>query len=232
MTLPYGCTAWSVRQYVLDWFEEELRSGKVSPWGTEPPGRRVVELADHLWAAIEATLGRALGAMRWLRAMARTSLEAGVGPVWRSPSGFPVRQSYTNWEVQQVRTKFGERIRWVRSRKAGDRLNRRRHVNALAPNFVHSLDAAVLARVVARFSPAGKIPVSTIHDSFGTTAAHIQNLGRLIREEYAAVFGPDLFEDFREQLRTNAGGTVQFPEPPVRGALDPSAVVGSTYLFS
>ena len=27
MTLPYGCTKWSVTQYVKDWFEEEIRQG-------------------------------------------------------------------------------------------------------------------------------------------------------------------------------------------------------------
>lgn len=227
MTLPYGCTAFSVRQYVADWFEEEVRQGRASPWGTRHGGP-VKYLADTLWASIEATLGRAIECMAWLKAVARLSLDAGVGPVWTAPSGFPVRQSYTNWEVQQVRTKFGERVRWVRSRKAGDRLNRRRHLNAIAPNFVHSLDAAVLSRVVARFVG----PVSTIHDSFGTTAARIEALGAGIRAEYARAFSQDLLEDLRNQLAAGAGGRVEFPQPPERGALDPSAVIGSTYLFS
>ncbi len=231
MTLPYGCTSWSVRQYVLDWFEEEVRSGRSSPWGTQH-GEAAAYLARHLWQAIESQLGRAIGCMAWLREIARVSLDSGVVPVWRAPSGFPVRQSYTNWEVSQVRTKFGERVRWVRSRKAGDQQNRRRHVNAMPPNFVHSLDAAVLSRVVARFSPDGQRPVSTIHDSFGSTAGNMAELGRLIREEYATVFGQDLLQDLREQLVAGAGGTVQFPQPPDRGALDPAAVVGSTYLFT
>jgi len=232
MTLPYGCTPYSVNDYVADWFEDEVRAGRESPWGDAPWGPRAKELSAHLWAAIEARLGKALEAMRWFKDVSRVSMDAGVGPVWAAPSGFPVRQSYTNWEVSQVRTKFGERVRWVRTRRAGERLNRRRHVNALAPNFVHSVDAAILCRVVARFSPDGSTPVSTIHDSFGSTAGRMDALGRAIREEYAAVFAGDLLEDFRQQLVANAGGRVSFPEPPSRGTLDPAAVLGSQYLFS
>jgi DNA-directed RNA polymerase len=232
MTLPYGCTPWSSTQYVADWFEEELRLGKASPWGTERYWPHVVDLSRHLWAAIQAVLGRALECMEWLRECARISVAAGVGPVWTSPTGFPVRQSYTNYQVQQVRTKFGERVRWVRSRKAGDRMNSRRHVNAMPPNFVHSLDAAVLCKVVSRFSPNGQNPVSTIHDSFGTTADRIGDLGRLVREAYAEVFSVDLLENLREQLFQNAGSRVDFPQPPERGALDPRSVIQSAYLFS
>ena len=228
MCVPYGLTPWSCKTYVADWFDEEIRQGKENPWGDTSFWHHIVALSERLWASIQAVLGPALGAMEWLRECARVSLEHGVGPVWTSPSGFPVRQSYTNWEVQQVRTKFGERVRWVRSRKAGDRLNARRHVNALPPNFVHSLDAAVLARVVARFDG----PVSTIHDSFGTTSDRVDELGRLIREEYAAVFGRDLLEEFRKELAAGVGPGVSFPQPPERGALDPREVLQSQYLFS
>lgn len=234
MTLPYGCTLWSSKQYVADWFEEELRQGKENPWGQAPHWHRLTALAGHLWAATQALLGRAMDAMKWMRELGRISVESGVGPVWTAPSGFPVRQSYTNWEVQQVKTKFGERVRWVRSRKSGDRLNARRHVNALPPNFVHSLDAALLVRSVSRFTAGGEVghPVSTIHDSFGTTAGRVDELGRQIRQAYAEVFSQDLLGNLREQLVTNAGGRVQFPQPPERGALDPREVAGSTYLFT
>jgi DNA-directed RNA polymerase len=227
MTLPYGCTRWSVSQYVADWYEEELRQGRPPAW-EGPWWPRVVALADHLWFAIEALLGRAIECMAWMRDVSRLCIESGVGPTWTAPSGFPVRQSYTNWEVQTVRTKFGERVRWVRSRRSGERLNLRRHVNGLPPNFVHSLDAAVLARVLSGFDG----PVSSIHDSFGTTAPRVAGMGRRIREAYASTFEADLLGNLRDQLTALAGGRVQVPEPPARGDLDPRAVIGSDYLFS
>jgi len=235
MTLPYGCTPWSSRNYVMDWFEEEVRQGRASPWGTDPYRRQVNALADTLWDAIRSTVGRALECMEWLRAASRASVEAGSPPSWLSPTGFPVRQSYTNFEVLGVRTKFGERVRWVQSRVAGERMNARRHVNALPPNFVHSLDAAVLCRTVARLTAdkvRGVRSISTIHDSFGVPAGDVAALHGQLRLEYARLFREDLLQNLQEQLASNVGGRYAFPEPPARGTLDPGEVIGSTYLFA
>lgn len=226
MCVPYGCTAWSARQYTADWYEEERRQGREAVG--ERPGELIAYLSDHLWEAVRSLLGRALEAMDWMRGSARALVKAGVAPSWTSPSGFPVRQPYTNWQTQQVRCRLGERVRWVRSRRAGDRLSVRRHVNALPPNFVHSLDAAVLHRVVARHEG----PVSTIHDSFGTTAGRLGELGRLVREEYAAVFSDDLLENLRAQLATGMGPGYTLSSPPSCGTLDPRRVAESIYLFS
>jgi len=230
MTLPYGCTLWSVRKYLIEWYEEEMRQGRPDGWAGFGLRQPFDALATLLWRAIQELLGRPLAALEWLKAMARTSVDAGVAPTWRAPSGFPVRQAYTNMSTTTVRTKFGERVRWVRSKKAGDRLNKGRHVRALAANFVHSLDAGILARVVARL-PAGT-PVSTIHDSFGALAPDMPLLNRVIREEYAAVFQEDWLQKLRDELVTNAGGRVNFPQPPERGTLDPVRVLDSDYLFS
>ncbi len=233
MCVPYGCTRWSSRQYLADWFDEELRQGRTSPWGNESAWPRLTVLAGHLWAAIEALLGRALECMAWLRDCARISVEAGVAPVWTSPTGMPTRQAYTNAETLQIRAKFGERVRWVQHRVEGDKLNRRRHVNALPPNFVHSLDAAALAMAVDRFRRQNPgAPISTIHDSFGTTAPFVPALGAAVREVYAELFSQPLLEIFREQLVANCGGRVQFPQPPAGGTLDPREVIGSAYMFS
>lgn len=226
MCLPYGCTRWSARQYVADWYEEERRQGR-PPVG-EPPGALVRALADRLWEAIRAVLGRAVECMDWLRLIARETVEAGVQPVWTTPSGFPARQSYTAWQTSQVRCRLGDRVRWVRHRRAGDKPSLRRHVNALPPNFVHSLDAAVLHRVVDRFDGAA----STVHDSFGTTAGRLDELAALVREEYATVFEEDVLENLRQQLAAQVGGGYSLPVPPERGTLDPSAVRRSQYLFS
>ena len=226
MCVPYGCTEWSGRQYVLDWYEEERRQGREAVG--ERPGALATYLADHLWAAVRQVLGRALECMEWLRSVSRECVEAGAPPAWTTPSGFPVRQSYTKWQTQQVRCRLGERVRWVRSRRAGNEPAVRRHVNALPPNFVHSLDAAVLARVVARHEG----PVSTIHDSFGTTAGRLGGLVRLVREEYAAVFSEDLLENFQQQLASGVGPGYTLSDPPQRGTLDARSVIDSQYLFS
>lgn len=229
MTLPYGCTPYSVKQYVAAWYEEEVRQGKAGPWGGKDEYRRCAELAEHLWAVIERELGRSLEAMRYLRGLSDQSVDKGICPAWRAPTGFPVRQPYPNWRTRVVSTRLGERVRWVRHRADAAGLNKRRHRNGLAPNFVHSLDAAVLASAVAAFD-AG--PISTIHDSFGTTAPYVERLGRCLRQTMADVFETNLLADLVNQLDALGGGRVSYPSPPAMGSLDPRAVLDSTYLFS
>jgi len=230
MTLPYGCTRWSVRQYVVEWYEEEVRLGRPAAWPTAGEAfGRLTELANLLWTAIEGTLGRALEAMAWMRQLTDLVVRAGAQPLWVAPTGFPVRSSYPQWRSQVIRTKLGEKVRWVRHRRDAGRPNKRRHRNGLPPNFVHSLDAAALARVVSRF---GDRPVSTIHDSFGALAPDVAELGRLVREVYAEMFQPDLLVNLRDQLARAAGGRVDFPQPPTRGSLDPMGILNSEYAFS
>lgn len=232
MTLPYGCTRWSVRQYVAEWYEEEVRQGRPAAWPTAGEAfKQITVLAERLWAAIEATLGRALETMAWMRQCADLVVKSGAQPLWVAPTGFPVRSSYPHWRSQVIRTKLGEKVRWVRHRRDAGRPNKRRHRNGLPPNFVHSLDASALAQVVARFSSTGR-PVSTIHDSFGALAPDVAELGRIVREVYAAMFQPDLLADLRNQLARVAGGGVCFPVPPMRGDLDPAGILQSIYAFS
>lgn len=231
MTLPYGCTPYSVKQYVAEWYEEEVRQGRPGPWGGRDEYRRCAELAGHLWAVIEVTLGRALEAMRWMREASNAMVDKGVCPEWRAPTGFPVRQPYPNWRTRVVRTRLGERVRWIRHRRDAGGLNRRRHRNGLPPNFVHTLDAAVLATAVHSFSSVGA-PVSTIHDSFGTLAPYVPALGRAVREAVAGIFSADLLADLQSQLDKLGSGRVSFKQLPAMGTMDPQEFLRAEYAFS
>jgi len=54
-------------------------------------------------------------------------------------------------------------------------LDRKACARGAAPNLVHSLDAAHLA-LVALASEAGRIPLVTVHDSFGTLGCYTDAL--------------------------------------------------------
>lgn len=233
MTLPYGCTEWSGRQYVAEWVDDRLLAGEPPPWDA-PDGRwpAIQYLAALVWDAIKSTVGPAMAAMDWLREVAESLVAAGVAPVWVTPSGFPVRQGYTNYQVALVRTMLGDRVRWVNLRKHGDKLSLRRHRQALPPNFVHSLDAAVLCLAVSRAADRGVDQVTTVHDSFGAPASQIGLLAQAVRSTYADVFSRDLLANLKEQLDSAVGSRYTLPDPPPRGDLDPGVVRHSTYLFS
>jgi DNA-directed RNA polymerase len=230
MTLPYGCTPYSARQYMAAWYEEEVRQGQAGPWGGRGEYRRCEELANHLWAVIEQTLGPALALMRWFRECSDLLVKHDICPAWTAPTGFPVRQPYPNWRTRKISTRLGERVLWIQHREDAAGMNKRRHRNGLPPNFIHSLDAAVLAQAVSLFD--GGVPVSTIHDSFGTLAPHVDHLGQCVRAAVTGIFMNDPLADLQRQLDAAAGGKVRFPVPPPMGTMDPQEFLHAIYAFS
>lgn len=228
MTLPYGATLYACERYVTFWFIDQLEKGRVTPFSREDYCWRECKLlADLLWGAIKGRLGPAIRCMDWLQGVAEALFERGETVRWQSPSGFPVEQRYTAYRSSSIRTILGDRIRWTRLRRDRGRLCRRRQVNGIAPNFVHSLDSAVLAMVVSRWSGA----ITTVHDSYGCHADRADRMATLIRDSYAEIFTRDLLSDFRDQVMAGSPG-LSLPESPERGTLDVSVVRGARYLFS
>jgi DNA-directed RNA polymerase len=61
-------------------------------------------------------------------------------------------------------------------------------VDSIAPNFVHSLDAAHLVRVVNACAADGINDILTVHDSFAVHAPHAVQLNQIIRREMGMMY--------------------------------------------
>jgi DNA-directed RNA polymerase, mitochondrial len=97
-------------------------------------------------------------------------------------------------------------------------------MDGAVPNFVHSLDASHLIRVVNAAAREDVTSVAVVHDSFGCLAPHARALYWVIREELALLYECDVLADLREA----AGST----EPlPAKGSLDTSLLMKSKYAF-
>ena len=229
MTLPYGATLYACQRYVTFWFIDQLESGgRTSPFSREDYcWRECALLAGIIWDSIEGRLGPAVRCMEWLRECADRLFDRGDTIRWTAPSGFPVEQRYTSYRSTSIRTVLGDKIRWTRLRRDGGTLSRRRQMNGIAPNYVHSLDAAVLAGVGHRWTGA----LTTVHDSYGCHADRADRLVALIRGQYAEMFSRDLLGDLKRELELSSPG-LSLPEAPERGTLDVTAVLGARYLFS
>src|SRR5690606_41482632 len=66
---------------------------------------------------------------------------------WTTPSGFPASQVYYKLAVCRVYTHL-HGLHYIRVASESDDPDPRKHSNGLAPNFVHSLDAAHLCLTV------------------------------------------------------------------------------------
>jgi DNA-directed RNA polymerase len=144
---------------------------------------------------------------------------------WVSPSGFPASQDYYLAEVHRINTWLHGPIK-IRVMSETDDPDLNRHANGLAPNFVHSLDAAHLHLTTADAKRSGIDSLAMIHDDYGTHAADAQLLFEIIRKQFVAMY---LACDPAQALH-DAYPCIK--SPPEKGTLDIMEVLESEYFFS
>lgn len=232
MVLPYGGTPHSCREYVREWVRGRALEHPHG-WDTSQLFRLTNWLGDIIWEAIGATVPAAIRGMAWLHEAANITMEHGISLEWTTPTGFIVRQSYQQMKNTAIKTTVGDKIiRGTYQTIDMTKLDKRKQRNGVAPNFVHSLDAACMARTVAFCRTAAIGSLSMIHDSFACHAVDAALLARLLREAYVSVFQPDQLALFRDQVQAQLPEGAELPPLPDYGELNPDALLGSTYFFA
>lgn len=232
MTTPYGVTMRSATDYVI---EDYLKRVPGHPFEQHEYRQAATVLMSAVWPAIGDVVVKGREAMDWLKKSARLIIkdfkrQPGVGDSelliwWTSPSGFPASQAYFETEVHRINTRLigTEKIRVL---SETDEPDVDKHASGLAPNFVHSMDAAHL-HLVSAAAPSRLIDhLAMIHDDFGTHAADAQKLFDLIREMFVW-----MYEKFDPVLAFHHQYPVS-PAPPAKGKLDIREVLKSDFFFS
>lgn len=223
MTLPYGSTRFSCTEFIVG---DYLAEGFVPEFEEDDYFQAGSYLSGHVWPAIGDVVVKAVGAMKWLQDSASAIIKSGEKRVcWTTPVGFPVVQVYWEENAFQVNTKLcGRQKVWMRSPTSEpDKL---RHKNGVAPNFIHSMDAAHLTRVANRLAQEGVEFVHMVHDDFGVRPGDAAKLYRIIREEFVAMYEThDPLKDFQDRYPAHC------PEMPERGTLNLQVVLDSPHFF-
>ena len=226
MTTPYGVTRQAAVKYVvLDYLKECATN-----FSKEEFKQAAGVLMDHAWPAIGDVVVKGRECMAWLRKAASIivrGIPEGEEPViwWTSPSGFVASQSYFEVETARIHTRLHgeERIRVAFESEEPD-LNE--HANGLAPNFVHSMDAAHLHLTTQLARRRGIDALAMIHDDYGTHPANAQALFECIREAFVTMYeSHDPIADFEKKYPG-------LPPAPQKGTLDIRGVLRSPYFFS
>ena len=224
MTTPYGVTKRSAVKYVI---EDYLVGGNAPCFSRDVYYAAANVAMNYIWPAIGEVVIKAREAMDWLRKQGRVlgkRSESGV-VFWTSLSGFLASQTYYEQEEHFIRTKlYGHaRIKVVtESPKSSDD----RHATAMAPNFVHSCDAAHLHITTVAMAEKGVVELAMIHDDFGCHAADAQLLFDTIRQEFVCMYsnGDPLVSFASEHSISDA--------LPSKGSLDLNEVLLSEHFFS
>jgi DNA-directed RNA polymerase len=262
MTFAYSSSQYGFREQLLEDLmkplRQEVRMGKRAehPFGDKDYAAAGY-LAKKLYAVIIDTVSTAGEGMKYLQKVAGVLAHEGKDMMWTTPIGFPVLHRYSEWEIKRVELflydraiKVGtedvkDRVNedggvlrriWANTRtKPKDRINKDRQRSAVAPNVIHSNDAAHLVWTVNKAQAEGITSFNLVHDAFGTHAADATRWSVLIREALIEMYSQhDLFAVIHSaaEAALSDAGREKLPAPPAKGTLDLAAIALSLYAFA
>ncbi len=189
MPLPYGLTRMGARESVRK--RMTLAANMGEPLVDIPPAdipTAATEVVDALWQAVHLVFAGVMRTRQALTQYGRKAVQSDdfCGTLsWETPSGFTAAQTYFQQDSIRVPTAFCG-VQKIRVAMDSDEPHFSRSVNAFAPNYVHSMDAAHMHRIVSGFNH----PIGAIHDAFAVHANNRDNLQQRIRstfvEQYAS----------------------------------------------
>jgi DNA-directed RNA polymerase len=228
MTIPYGVTYRSAWRYIREELPQEV------------PNEDVSLIAKAVFEqAIPAVIPGAIRAMEFLKGVVSQALQSSGSPSlsWTTPGGFTVRQFLPKQELSRIGITFltrqarppakakttllgSRRIQPVISTPL-DSPDPRAHRAAIAPNFIHSLDAALLHLTFWD----EKAPFYLVHDCLLMRSCDIERIQAKIRETFVSMYQEDVLQQWADQLG------VTFNPDVMVGSLDIQTARQSRYLF-
>jgi DNA-directed RNA polymerase, mitochondrial len=239
MTLAYGSKQYGFKEQLMEDIITPARltaskTGERFPFSHDGYSAASY-MAKKIWDSVTATLVKASEVMKWLQDVATVAAAEELPVRWTTPIGFPVMQAYADVQDRRVLTAINGKAVRLTMKHEKDKLDRRKQRQGIAPNFVHSCDAAHLMLTVVRAHQEDIHNFSMIHDSFGTTAGDAERMFGIIRESFVEMYeNVDVLGDFCEEIRDQLSEQQQgnLPPLPEPGTLDIQQVVNSRYCFA
>lgn len=215
-------------------------------------------LAQRIYRTVTSVVTKATEGMAFFKGVASALAHEAKPLVWVSPVGLPIIHQYNIWDTKAVKLFLYDRsvpileagavdklddegrgvIRQVRANirtKPLDRIDKEKARSAVAPNVIHSMDAAHLMLTVLAAKREGITNIALIHDSFGTYAGDTQRFSQIIREAFVDMYSNyDPFEEVLESAMANLtpDGQKRLPPMPTKGSLDLEDVLDAAYAFA
>lgn len=233
MTLAYGS-----RKYG---FSENLKSDIIKPWVDEHKDNPIFlsrsqaanYMAGLIWDAVTTTVVKAVEGMEWLKKIAGMIGKNGEAVAWTSPNGLPIQQNKFVPNIEICRMRFNGGFVRLYIPKENTDIDTRGQSQAIAPNFIHSMDACHMQRVIMNQAEKGNNNFFMIHDSFGTDIEHAEDLFKAIRTELVNMYkGHNYLEKWLADVEYLLPEEKEIPQMPTKGNLNLDDVVNSKYCFA
>ena len=195
-------------------------------------------LARVVYNAITETVGRPAVAMGFLQGIARTLAHEGKPTSWHTPLGFPVVMRYPNVTTTRVKLLLHDKgvQREIKPSIAVELagIDKRRSASAVAPSFVHSLDACHLMMVALAAKADGITNMAFVHDSFGCLPNDADRFRDVIREQFYDLYHHNdvLFDILREAAGQLDTSWHRLPNLPDKGHYDLNEILEAQYAFA
>ena len=223
MCTPYGVTRLSATDYVIS---DYLLKHHIPGIARSDFKEAALLLMEHMWPAIGDVVVKGRQAMAWMGRLGHAIVKHHPEDVisWKTPTDFIAFQAYYENKSHRINTSlFGTYS--IKIFSSAPEADARRHSTALAPNFVHSMDAAHLHLTTNACADAGITDLAMIHDDYGTHASFAPVLYRKIRESFVSMYmNNDPIQDLYDKY--------PYVAPPSKGTMDISDVSESQFFFS
>jgi len=250
MTFPYGSKEFGFKEQIMQdhlrplvkKYKPMMERGEIS----ESVYREIFPFSDDgftaagclaklLYKYVRETVIKAAEVMEWMQETAKLVAKENRPVRWTTPLGFPVIQDYREQQENVVFLRLFGKLTQCDIIKPKDKINVLRMGNAISPNVTHSLDSSHLLSLVAKAVSSGIYSFSLIHDDFGTHACNTDQFFRVIRDAFFCLYtDDDVFEELKKEFtaQINPEKRHEVPMLPIKGKLDPRAILESSYAFS
>lgn len=241
MVVPYSGTFSSCMAYTREAVAEKLSDGHACPWdasNAKDHTDRIVLLSKLIWEAIDEVVVKGKEAMKWLTEVARSytkHINDSTGSAhdkrmsWVTPDGFEAIHFRPAVKEKRVDTFLDGRL-GLTYYDDTEMLDSKDMALAVAPNFVHSLDACLLRMAIKKGLENGITEFGMVHDSFGVHATRMSRfLADCVKPAFIEMYEQhDVLAEFKARLPAE----LEIPEQPNMGNLDIHGVMQSEFFFS
>jgi DNA-directed RNA polymerase len=158
-------------------------------------------------------------ALRWLKDVGRAAARAKLPIAWTTPAGFPVVQDYRENLIESLDFQAAGRRFRISLAHRGDAPNTRRQSVNFAPNFVHSLDSALMTRAVEMAKASGVNDFDMQGQTINCHAANVQTLRLVAAHAFRQQYAEPILQNLRNELHQTFGVSVKLPSLPSRQLL-------------
>lgn len=233
MTLAYGSKKYG--------FKENIQEDIIKPFANAHPNdnpfvqpiQAAQYMAELIWDAVSTTVVKAVEGMKYLQDLATLICKDKHVVTWVTPNGLPVQQNYMEVKQNVFKMRISGSIKRFYNQEETGNIDARGQAQGIAPNFIHSMDACHMQRVVTASYTEGNTNFAMVHDSFGTDVAHAGRLFRIIREQFIQLYdNQDHLANFLEDVKYLIDEGAELPEHPTFGKLDIKKVADSDFCFA